>query len=144
MKKISIIFVVMALLLLTSCSVNRNKLFDISYEAVSSENLKFVTEKRKYSTEDTTIRYFITNISNQEQFIAGDSSCFSLEKLENGEWKRVGTKTEHAWNSLGLVLMPNQTEEREIKLNDYFHLPLERGKYRISVERIASNTFEVF
>ena len=143
MKKISILFVVMTLLLLSACSANRNKLFEISYQAEVSDKLEFVTEKEKYSAEDTTIHFTITNISEQEQTIAADSGCFSLEKLENGEWKRVGTKIEHAWNSLALILPPKATEEREINLDEYFYLPLDKGEYRITVERMASNTFEV-
>lgn len=143
MKKIAILFVVIALLLLSGCRKS-NELFDISYEATYSENLKFVTEKEKYSIEDTTICFTITNVSSQEQSIAADSGCFSLEKLENDEWKRVGTKIEHAWNSLALILPPGGTEEREIKLDKYFYLPLEKGEYRITVEYIASNKFEVF
>ena len=143
MKKISILFVVMTLLLLSACSASKNKLFDIPYEAFYSENFKFITEKEKYSVEDTTIRFTITNISGKEQSIAADSACFSLEKSDNGEWKRVGTKIEHAWNSLALILPPEAIEEREIKLDEYFNLPLDKGEYRITVERMASNTFEV-
>jgi major membrane immunogen (membrane-anchored lipoprotein) len=64
MKKIAILFVVIALLLLSGCRKS-NELFDISYEATYSENLKFVTEKEKYSIEDTTICFTITNVSSQ-------------------------------------------------------------------------------
>lgn len=142
MKKIAILFVVMVLFLLSGCQKS-NKLFDIDNEAKASQNLKLVTEKEEYSETDTVIRYSITNISDSEQCIAGDDDCFSLEKLMDGEWKRVGTKIEHAWNSLGLILPPGKTEEREIKLDNYFYLPLEKGEYRITVEFIASNTFKI-
>ena len=142
MKKIAILFAVMALFLLSGCQKS-NKLFDIHNQAKVSENLKLVTEKEEYSEKDTVIRYNITNTSGFEQCIAGDDDCFSLEKLVDGEWKRVGTKIEHAWNSLGLILPPGETEEREIKLDKYFHLPLEKGEYRITVEYIASNTFKI-
>jgi len=144
LKKLSVIFVVIVLLMVSACSQNSNKLFDINHNTYSSDTLKFVTEKESYSFNDTVIRYFITNIDDKEHSIAADDNCFSLHKLENGEWKRVGTKIDHAWNSLALILEPNQTEVREIDLVNYFYLPLEKGTYRISVESLISNTFEIF
>lgn len=142
MKKTAIFFVVVMLFLLSGCQKS-NKLFDIDNQAKISQNLKLVTEKEEYSETNTVIRYAITNISDFEQCIAGDDNCFSLEKLVDGEWKRVGTKIDHAWNSLGLILPPGKIEAREIKLDDYFYLPLEKGEYRIEVEGIASNTFKI-
>lgn len=120
-----------------------NKLFDITTEPYSSETLKIVTEKETYSIGDKIIKYSITNTSDFEQSIAGDDDCFSLQILVDGEWKRVGTKIEHNWNSLGQILNPNQTEQREIDLEKYFNLPLEMGTYRITVENLVSNTFEI-
>lgn len=143
MKKISVIFALMILLVLSGCSQSSNKLFDINNELYSSEKLKFITEKESYSSKDTIIRYSITNVDDEDHSIAGDDNCFELHKLVDGEWKRVGTKNEHYWNALGQILKPNQTEEREIDLEKYFHLPLEKGEYRISVEYLVSNTFEI-
>ena len=102
-----------------------------------------MTEKEKYSTEDTVIRYTVTNISDEEAAIAGDDNCFTLHIRKDGEWKSVGTKTEHYWNEIALILEPEQTIEREIKLEDYFYLPLEKGEYQICMESITSNTFEI-
>lgn len=143
MKKLSVIFVAMILFMLSACSQNGNKLFDINYKTYSSDTLKFVTEKESYSLNDTVIRYSITNIGDEEECIAGDDNCFVLHKLVDGEWKRVGTKTEHAWTLPALILMPNQTEKREIELENYFYLPLEKGTYRISVEYLVSDTFKI-
>ena len=142
MKKVTIIFVVMLLLVLSSCAPN-NKLFDINQEYLYSGNYKFLTEKESYSATDTVIRYSITNIGDNDLSIAGDDHCFTLQKLVDGEWKRVGTKEEHAWNSLALILPPDETETRQIELEKYFHLPLEKGTYRIAVEHLLSNTFEI-
>ena len=110
----------------------------------SSEALKFVTEKERYSRRDSKICFSITNISDRENSIAGDSTCFELQMFSDGECKRVGTKTDHYWNSLGQILKPNETVEREIDLEKYFNLPLEKGEYRISVEDLISNTFEIY
>lgn len=120
-----------------------NRLVDLTTEFDSSENVKIVTEKETYSVNDTVIGYSITNISDVEQYIAGDDTCFCLHKLVDGKWKRVETKGEHCWNSLGLIMNPNQTEKREIQLDQYFYLPLENGEYRIAVESLISNTFEI-
>lgn len=144
MKKLSVIFVVVMAFVLSSCSLNSNIPFDIDYKTHSPDSLKFVTEKKTYSSDDTVIRYSITNIDDKEYCIAGDDDCFELHRLVDGEWKWVGTKRDHYWNEWGLILEPNQTEEREIKLDEYYHLPLEKGKYRISVEGIVSNTFEIY
>lgn len=120
-----------------------NELFDITTEPYSSDTVKIVTEKEAYSIEDKVIKYSITNTDDKEHSIAGDSDCFSLHMLVDGEWKRVGTKSEHYWNSLAQILNPNQTEQREIDLDEYFNLPLEKGTYRIAVENLASNTFKI-
>ena len=124
-------------------SQETNELFDLTTEPNSSETLKIVTEKEIYSIEDKVIKYSITNLSDFEQCIAGDDDCFSLQMLVNDEWKRVGTKKEHYWNSLGLILPSMDTEQREINLDEYFNLPLNKGTYRIAVENLVSNTFEI-
>lgn len=120
-----------------------NELFDITAEPYSSDTLKIVTEKGTYSIEEKVIKYSITNIDDEEHGIAADDDCFSLQKMVDGQWKRVGTKNEHSWNSLGQILNPKQTEQREIDLDEYFNLPLDEGTYRIVVEGLASNTFEI-
>ena len=120
-----------------------NELFDIAIEPYSSDDLKIITEKDRYSLTDKVIKYSITNISSEENCIAGDDDCFTLQKLVDGKWKRVGTKKEHYWNELGLIMNSNQTEQREIDLNEYFYLPLDKGTYRITVESLVSNTFEI-
>lgn len=142
MKKISILFVLMILITLSACS--QNKLFNINYETYSSDHFKFVTEKESYSSEDTVIRYTITNISDEETTVNSDANCFELHRLVNGEWKRVGTKIDHGCTYESLILEPNQTETREIDLEKYYHLPLEKGKYRICIETLVSDTFEIF
>ena len=124
-------------------NLKTNELFDITTEPISSEALKIVIEKETYSIEDKVIKYSITNTSDFEQSIAGDDDCFSLQILVDGEWKRIGTKKEHYWNSLGLILPSGETEQREIDLDEYFNLPLEKGTYRIAVENLASNTFKI-
>lgn len=121
----------------------RNELFDITTEPGISDDIEIKTEKEKYSSDDKVIKYSIKNTSNFERSIAGDDECFSLQMLDVGEWKRVGTKVDHNWNSLGQVLDPMRTEYREIDLEKYFNLPLEKGIYRVVVEGIASNIFEV-
>ena len=128
--------------MLSACS-NANELADINRDTTSSKKLEFVTEKEKYSKEDTVIRYSVTNITDKEQAIAGDENCFTLEKLVDGEWMWVGTKIDHAWNALAMILPPGQTETREIDLQEYFHLPLDKGEYRIVMEGMYSNSFTV-
>ena len=120
-----------------------NELFNITTEPYESENIKIVTEKKVYSLKDKIIKYSITNVDGEEHSIAADDDCFSLHMLFDGEWKRVGTKNDHNWNSLAQILNPNQTEEREINLDEYFNLPLDKGTYRVAVENLVSNTFEI-
>lgn len=142
MKRISVIFLVMFLIFLSSCSKN-NKFFDINYEIYPSKTLSIITDKEKYSFDDTVIRYRITNISNEEGSIPGDDRNFNLEKLVNGEWKQVCKKIDYDIYYTAQILYPNETVQREIKLEDYFYLPLEKGVYRISVDGIVSNSFEI-
>lgn len=151
MKVLSAIFTVLLIFSLSACSENKqenknikeNELFELNQSMEDSETLKIVTEKEKYSAEDTVIRYSITNVGDTEGCIAGDDHCFTLQILKDGEWMRVGTKIEQYWNELALILPAGQTENREINLNEYFHLPLEKGEYRIAVENLVSNTFEI-
>ncbi len=143
MKKIFTILVLMIMFVLSACSKNSNELFDIDYETYSSQTLKIVTEKEVYSVKDTEISYSITNIGHEEGFINSDSNCFVLHKLVDGEWKRVGEKTDHYWTEVALMLAPGQVETREINLEEYYFLPLEKGEYRIAIEGLASNTFKI-
>lgn len=124
-------------------SQKSNELLDISTEPYSSATLKIVTEKKIYSIQDKVIKYSITNIDDEEHCVAADDDCFSLHMLVDGEWKRVGTKIEQNWNALAKILNPTQTEHREIDLEKYFNLPLEKGTYRLAVEHLVSNAFEI-
>ena len=133
---------VLSVLLLSSCGQKENKYFKLKGEFQTSKTLKIVT-KESYEEDCMVIDYYISNIGFEEHSIAGDDNCFELHKLVDGEWKRVGTKTDHAWNLIALILEPHQVEERQIKLEDYFHLPLESGEYRIAVGTYLSNTFTI-
>ena len=143
LKKLLIFLAVILILTLTACTQPNNPLFDIENTFNTTLPIKIVTDKEVYSADDTVIRFTITNTGDSEGSIAADSGCFTLQKLVDNEWKRVGTKTEHCWTALALILPPDATEEREIKLNDYFNLPLDKGTYRIAVEYLLSNTFEI-
>ena len=143
MRKRLLGFILMlVVLLLSSCGQKENKYYKLKGGFQTSETLKIVAEE-SYEKDCKVIAYYITNIGFEEDFIAGDENCFVLHKLVDGEWKRVGTKTEHSWNLLALILEPHQTEERQIKLEDYFYLPLESGEYRIAVGEYLSNTFKI-
>ncbi|MBR5473373.1 MAG: membrane lipoprotein lipid attachment site-containing protein [Clostridia bacterium] len=142
MKKLSIIFIAIILFTLTACSANKNKLYDITREITAYDSVIILPEKENYSSEDTVIRYTITNISDEDAWINDDDACFELHKLVDGKWKLVGTKVDHSWTEAALLLPPKESETREIKLEDYY-LPLEEGIYRIVVGNIVSNTFKV-
>ena len=128
---------------LSSCSLHKNKLYDLEREIHIYESVKCVTEKDKYSAEDTVIRYTMTNISDKEAWINSDNNCFELQKQVDGKWKWVGTKVDQIWTDAAQLLPSNESETREINLQEYFYLPLEKGEYRILVENIVSNTFEI-
>lgn len=137
------ILVFTILFTLSSCSIHKNKLYDLEREMHIYEGVKCVTEKEKYSAEDTIIRYTMTNITNEDAWINSDDNCFELQKRVDGKWKWVGTKVDQIWTDLAQLLPPNETETREINLEEYFYLPLEKGEYRILIENIVSNTFEI-
>lgn len=140
---IIMMLVVTILFTLSACSVHKNKLYDIEREIHTYEGVKCVTEKEKYSVDDTVIQYTMTNISGEDVWINSDDTCFELQKLVDGKWKWVSPKFEHVWTDEALLLPANETETREINLDDYFYLPLEKGEYRIVIENIISNTFEI-
>lgn len=145
MLNVSIICLLVFIILFTfsACSIYKNKLYDLDREIHTFDGVKCVTEKEKYSSEDTVIRYTITNVTNEEAWINSDDTCFELQKKVDGKWKRVGTKIDHYWTQVAQLLPPGETETREINLDEYFYLPLEKGKYRILIENIVSNTFEI-
>ena len=146
MRKIVIFFILITLVLLVSCSKeseNLNTLYDINYQTNSDDSLEFKTEKQIYTKDDKVIKYTIKNIGDTENTINSDEYCFDLHILKDGEWKRVGTKIDHYWTEVALILQPNQVENREINLEEYYHLPLSEGTYRICIENILSDTFEI-
>ena len=143
MKKLSVILVALVLLLLSACSECNNPIYDFDGEINAYSEIKIVTEKEKYTADDTIIRYTITNTGAFDAWINSSHDCFTLHKKVDGEWKWVGTKVEHMWTDMALCLLAGASETREIKLDDYFYLPLESGEYRIVVENIVSNTFEI-
>ena len=144
MKKCFAIFTILLILTLSACSKS-NKLFELvgEHHYYSSSSLQFVTEKSEYTSRDTIIRYSITNISDKEHAIGDDSDCFELHRFTDGEWQKVGTKIDRYWTMAALILEPGKTVQRQIDLEEYFHLPLEEGEYRISVDYLLSNTFTV-
>lgn len=85
----------------------------------------------------------MTNISDDEAWINSDDNCWELNKLVDGKWKRVGEKIDRLWTDLAQLLPSKESEIRKINLDEYFYLPLEKGEYRIVVENIVSNTFEI-
>ena len=143
MKKLVCLLSALLMMMCSSCSLRGNKLYDIDFKTYTSETLQIVTEKANYSVDDTVIRYSVTNVGETEECIAADDACFELHKLVDGEWKCVGTKTEHYWNDLALILNPGQGETREIPLDEYYHLPLDEGEYRIAIERLVSESFVI-
>lgn len=143
MKKISVILIMLVILLLSACSEGNNPIYDFDGEINAYSEIKIVTEKEKYTADDTIIRYTITNTGAFDAWINSSHDCFTLHKKVDGVWKRVGTKVDQLWTDLALGLPAGVSETREIKLDDYFYLPLEKGEYRIVVENLVSNTFEI-
>lgn len=143
MKKLSVIFLTIILFALSACSANKNKLYDIQHQISNYTDVKCVTEQQEYSQDVKVIRYTLTNVTDDDAWINSDNACFELQKLVDGEWKWVGTKEDHYWTELAQLLPAGSSETREINLDQYFYLPLEKGEYRIEIEGILSNTFEI-
>lgn len=141
MKKL-VALVLLLVLFVSGCGGN-NELFDVNHEVYSKGNIEITTEKQNYSKKDKEIKYSIKNIGSEENFVNSDDNCFELHILKDGEWKRVGTKEEHCWTEVALVMPAGHVEERKISLDVFYNLPLESGEYRIVVEQQASNTFEI-
>lgn len=133
----------LAILFVLACSENTNELYDIEREITSVPDLKCVTEKQEYSVDDMVIRYTITNIGEQDGWVNSSDECFALHKLVDGKWKFVGEKVDHFWTEMAQQLPPKDSETREINLDKYFYLPLEKGEYRIVIENVVSNTFKI-
>ena len=143
MKKLSVIFISIILLVLSACSGNKNELYDIQHQISNYTDVKCTTEKQEYSQDVKVIRYTLTNVTDGEAWINSDSECFELQKLVDSTWKCVGEKQERCWTELALLLPAGESETREINLEEYFYLPLEKGEYRIEIEGILSNTFKI-
>ncbi len=140
---IIVVLILAILFALSACSENTNKLYNIERKIHVSGKLKCVTEKEKYSADDTVIRYTITNVSDKEIGIPADSNCFELHKLVDGGWKGVSPNCDTSYNELARILKPGESVTREIKLDLYYYLPLEKGDYSVYVQGIYSNTFEI-
>ena len=105
-------FVLIMAFVMSGCG--KNKLYDIERDITPAENIVCVTEKEKYSTDDTVIRYSITNVGDEDGAVNGDVNCFELHKLVDNEWKRVGTMKEHYWTELALIY--RQSKPKHVKL----------------------------
>lgn len=140
---ITLMLVFTILLTLSACGKKANKLYDIDKKIHSSGKVQCVTDKTTYSAEDTVIHYTLTNVTDSEISIPGDSGCFELHKLVDGGWKRVGTNCDIFVNDFVRILKPGESVVREITLDKYYYLPLEKGEYSVYVSGIYSNTFEI-
>ena len=140
---IIVILVFAIVFTLSACSGQKNKLHDIQHQISNYTDIKCITEKETYSKADTVIRYTLTNVTAKEAWINPDKACFDLQKQVDGVWKSVGTKVDHYWTEMAMLLPSGESETREINLEDYFYLPLDEGTYRIEIEGILSNNFEV-
>lgn len=140
----TIVIIVFAIIFtLSACSGQKNKLYDIQHQIPNYNDIKCATEKETYSKDVTVIRYTLTNVTEGEAWINPDKACFDLQKQVDGVWKSVGTKVDHYWTEMAMLLPPGESETREINLEGYFYLPLDEGTYRIEIEGILSNNFEI-
>ena len=141
MKKLILNAAVVLCIVLIFSSCKSNKLFESDTDLTVDSDLEILTEWDKYSAETEKIIYTITNKKSGE--ISCSAEGFSLQKFENDEWKTVGFKSDIVFNELAQILKSGEKTRREIKLSEYFHLPLEKGEYRIIVDYTPSNVFVI-
>lgn len=150
MRKFILIFIVLLILYnLCGCAEKeKNKLVEIekNYEELQTLELTMTTEKTVYSTEDTVIKYFTHNPTQEEQL--GIFEPIFLQKFDDGEWKIVANKDEEKIiHEVGFSLLPGATHEEKMELDEEFYMPLEKGLYRIvkvdTYSIIMSNEFEI-
>lgn len=139
MKKFLLGIATVLCIVLMFCCCNENKVFESDIELIENSDLEIVTQSSEYSKDTKKVVYTITNKADKESSCSAEG--FSLQKLEDGVWMTVGFKKTIGFNALAQVLALGEKTQREIDLNEYFHLPLEKGEYRIIVDYTASNTF---
>lgn len=82
---------------------------------------------KKGTLTKTSATVIIKDTTNKEN-IYGES--FIVEKYEEGIWKKLDSKNDMVFNSIGYTVDKNNTLELKVKW-DYFYGELSKGKYRI-------------
>ena len=133
--------------ILISCGKS-NELIKIekNYDDMYTYEVSITTEKNIYSVDDTVIKYFIHNPTLEEQPYIYDYTY--LQKFDDGEWKILAFKDEEKYfYDLGGSISAGATLERNMKLEEEFYLPLDKGLYRIAKDDgfsvMISNEFEI-
>lgn len=153
MKKYILLLAIFLIVpLFSSCAPKpNNELLPIEEANKYSINSDVVvtTEKNVYSTEDTVIKYIISNPTSEERTYG---EHVYLHKLQDGKWYEVAFKEEDdviiVFNDIAYFLPSHQEASRELNLAFYYNLPLEKGEYRIilgkwGVSATVSNTFTI-
>lgn len=99
----------------------------IAHDFVGTYDIALTMEQTAYPIAQTSkIPYTITNSSDMEQ---GYGLDYWLEKMVEGEWRRIPTKTD-AVIALWIVLQSNASNTEYIYLDD-FDYEFTAGDYRI-------------
>lgn len=142
LKKVkAILFIIFALLTLSSCVAKENDLLDSEENIAQPQNFSFKTEHTEYRNDVKTISYLIINTCDEE--IVFTTEAFELQYKTDDGWKIVAFKEDVAFYELSTVLKPNETSKEEIQLEKYYNLPLSSGEYRIIKDSYTSNVFKV-
>lgn len=175
MKKIIILFLCLALILLCSCdsaSIDSGNTVSEILGNISSDNCEsdvlndnsndntssavdsddqdktavIKTEKQVYTTDVKTIVFQIYNNDTDECSFATDG--YKLEIKKGNKWAEVPYKNNIMYfELLAVIIGPSESWKTELNLDELYHLPLEKGVYRIGnengIDGIDSLEFEI-
>lgn len=90
-------------------------------------------------SDEVDNKKLLITIYNERNTEAVTGMDFSLEKLENGEWKKLDFKENTAFLALAMIVPANGNATQNISLENYFD-NLTKGNYRISKQIYSNNS----
>ena len=143
-KRTSIIMILLSLIIFTlsACKNDYSTPPESDLNTSDTSNAVYiVTEKTKYTTKDTFIRYQIINHS--DTVFSKSKEDFVLQKYGKNNWENYPFKKDrvYTYEDYTFTLSKGESTNESITIKSNFDIPLDKGYYRIIHFGLTSNVF---
>ncbi len=106
----------------------------------ASGDVAIETEYEVYGSDAPWVSYTVTNHTSEEQVYGVD---YTVEVLQGEKWYQVPFPENTAWNAIGVVLKPDDTNAHEFKFSELDY-QIADGQYRLIKEIGGKRYYGVF